>query len=112
MANKRTTNYKTSVGPEIGDGRPRELVLFPSGPVAARSFPTAGAPDHRCRQFVKSICGLLPRDMCDWLLNRDGALLYITHYADKVITAEASDIVSEPSFICPSQLLPGPVMQL
>jgi len=30
------------------------------------------------------------------LLRRDGALLWVTHYADGTVTAEASDIFVEP----------------
>jgi hypothetical protein len=62
---------------------------------SAGHFPSADTPDEDCQRFVKLACHAMPIAMMDRLRRREGALLWITRFADGTITAEASDMSTE-----------------
>jgi hypothetical protein len=73
------------------------FVLRVCAPGSSGCFPSADASDRYCRRFAKVICRALPPAMQDRIVYGDGASLRITQFIDGTVTAETSDINTEPS---------------
>ena len=87
-----TLQHEAHPAADLGSG---QFVVHPTQLNAAGSFPSVSTPDEVCRRFVNLTCRALPVAMLDRLRHREGALLWITRFADGTITAEASDISAE-----------------
>src|ERR1035441_10223450 len=72
-------------------------INYISGLGATGRFPPVDASDEECRRFMALACKALPEAMLGRLFRRESAFLWVTKYADGLITAETSDRFAEPS---------------